>query len=204
MSTTPAPVIRKRHWLLLLVLIWLGLMGLVWWLGHQLSPAWFDPARIAPHGFTESHNVDRFYQALTKVVPDLPADSAFFIRFAQPDCPCERYVENYHQLMLPTLKKQGLHPITLTPAMMQQMAQVLGPQLWEWVPSTPAILLLDQQRQVAYFGPYHQAGICNSENSYLEPVLQTLQQQQPVNIINTLVEGCFCPYPAVRSIDAEP
>ena len=186
---------HHRRWILLAALLWLGLMILVWWFGNRVSPAWFDPAHIAPHGFNEPANLTRLLDALES---DIQPEGPLFIRFAQPDCPCESLVENYHLLLTPSLKKQGLQVITLTPDRMQQLAARLGPELWEWVPSTPAILMLDSARQVAYFGPYHQDGICNSENSYLEPVLEALRTGQPVNIINTLVEGCFCAYPSTR------
>ena len=195
MSTQPAALSQRNLWLTLAAVVWLVLMAIVWWLGHQLSPTWFDPARVAPHGFTEPANTRRLLMALWELKPDLPRNQALFIRFAQPDCACERFVESYHQLMEPTLRKQGLYPVTLLPEDMERLASGLGPQLWEWIPSTPAILVTTQDHQIAYFGPYHQEGICNSENSYLEPVLQSLQADQPVSIVNTLVEGCFCSYP---------
>lgn len=191
----PIPM-RHRRWLLLAVMLWLGLMGLAWWLGNQVSPRPFDPARIAPHAFHDPATVEQLLQALQTFEPALTGPGPLFIRFAQPDCPCERLVENYHLLLLPTLHKQGLQTITVMPERMQQLAALLGPALWEWIPSTPAILVLDKTGLPAYFGPYHQDGICNSENSYLEPVLEALRHDQPVHIINTLVDGCFCHYPA--------
>lgn len=191
-TRTPLP---HRRWLLPAAALWLGLMVLVWWYGNRVSPAWFDPAHIAPHGFSEPANVQRLLQALETVEPGIADKAPLFIRFSQPNCPCESLVENYHLLLLPTLQQQGLQALTVTPDHMQQLEAMLGPELREWVPSTPAILVLDATRQPAYFGPYHQDGICNSENSYLEPVLAALRAGQPVNIINTLVEGCFCPYP---------
>lgn len=187
---------RHRRWLLLAALLWFGMMGLVWWLGIQVSPRPFDPARIAPHAFHDPATVARLRQALQTFEPALSGQGSLFIRFAQPSCPCERLVENYHLLLLPALHKQGLQTVTVTPERMQLLAALLGTELWEWVPSTPAILVLDEAGQPAYFGPYHQDGVCNSENSYLEPVLAALRNKQPVNIINTLVEGCFCHYPS--------
>jgi hypothetical protein len=196
--TAPAPH-RNRRWLTLIIALWLVLMGLVIWYGKRVPNAWFDPAQVAPHGFTDPAQVALFHTALSATL-GLPVDNGpLFIRFAQPDCPCEQFVDGYHQLMQPTLRKQGFTVVTVTPAQMQQLANRLGNRLWQWIPSTPAILLLDSSRSVAYFGPYHQAGICNSENSYLEPVLDALVNGDPVSIVNTLVEGCFCHYPAVVS-----
>lgn len=191
-----SPIPRYRRWLLLAAaLVWLALMVLVWWQTRprSVAPAWFDPAQVAPHAFHDPANVARLLVALAAQQPHLKPDGAIFIRFVQPDCPCEQLVENYHHLLTPSLQKQGLQVVTLDPEAMAQLARHIGPELWEWVPSTPAILVLDARRTLAYFGPYHQEGICSSENSYLEPVLAALRQGAPVNIINTLVEGCFCP-----------
>lgn len=187
---------RYRRWILLAALLWLGLMAVVWWQAKRtVAPAWFDPAQIAPHAFNDPANIARLLAALEEEQPSLKKGGALFIRFAQPDCPCEQLVENYHLLLTPSLQKQGLRVINLDSDAMQHLAARLGPELWEWVPSTPAILVLDARRSLAYFGPYHQEGICSSENSYLEPVLEALRQGRPVNIVNTLVEGCFCPFP---------
>lgn len=188
--------VLRRYWYWLVALVWLGLMGLVWLPDAQTKPVWFDPAQVAPHPFSETSHVQAFLAALPAIKPGISPDAPLFIRFVQPDCPCEKRVENYHQLLTPSLQKQGLQVVSLTPEDMQRLAQTLGPQLWQWVPSTPAILLIGSNQQPAYFGPYHQTGICNSDNSYLEPVLAALRNGQPVSIINTLVEGCFCAYPA--------
>ncbi len=192
------PIPNSRRWLIPSLLVWLALMGLVWWLGNRGEPVWFDPAREAPHPLHDPANVTRLYQAINEHVTALPGDRPLFIRFSQPDCPCEALVDNYYQLLEPTLRKQGLEPFNFSSKTMEKLVQELGDDLWRWIPSTPAILILTQNRQVAYFGPFHQEGICNSANSYLEPVLEALQQHQQVNIINTLVQGCFCPYPKTR------
>lgn len=199
MNSPPTPPNTRRRWLWPVIALWLALMGFVAWYGNRVPDVWFDPAQAAPHAFDDPAVVARFAQALSTVVALEPASTSLFIRFAQPDCPCEQFVDGYHQLMQPLLRKQGFGVLTLQPEQMTQLAASLGQELWQWIPATPAILLLDHQRTVAYFGPYHQAGICNSENSYLEPVLAALQARQPVNIINTLVNGCFCHYPQTNA-----
>ncbi len=60
------------------------------------------------------------------------------------------------------------------------------------IPATPSVVLFNPTGEVIYFGPYHQEGICNAENSYLEPVLAALQQGRDLAVLNTLVFGCFC------------
>lgn len=196
MNSVSQPSDRSRRWLVLIIAAWLALMALVVWYGQRMPTAWFDPAQVAPHDFADPEQLNDFRKALQDILP-LPSEAGpLFVRFAQPGCPCEQLVDSYHQLMVPSLRKQGFTVVTVTPSHMEQLAVKLGERLWQWVPSTPAILLLDRDGKLAYFGPYHQAGICNSENSYLEPVLASLNAGEPVSILNTLVEGCFCAYPA--------
>lgn len=199
MNSTTQPPDRSRRWLVPIIASWLMLMALVVWYGKRMPTAWFDPAQIAPHDFSDPAQLNDFRNALQDVLQLSPGAGPLFVRFAQPDCPCEQLVDSYHQLMEPSLRKQGFTVVTVTPFHMEQLAVRLGNRLWQWVPSTPAILLLDRDGELAYFGPYHQAGICNSENSYLEPVLASLNTGQPISIINTLVEGCFCAYPAAAA-----
>jgi len=122
---------RHRRWILLAALFWFGLMLLVWWFGNRVSPAWFDPARIAPHAFHEPANVKQLLDALKALEPETDLSAPLFIRFSQPDCPCERLVENYHLLLTPTLQKQGLQVIDLTPDRLEQIAHRLGRGLRE-------------------------------------------------------------------------
>lgn len=199
MNSTTQPPDRSRRWLVPIIASWLVLMALVAWYGTRMPTAWFDPAQIAPHDFADPVQLSDFRMALQDTLPLPPGAGPLFVRFAQPGCPCEQLVDSYHQLMVPSLRKQGFTVVTVTPSHMEQLAAKLGERLWQWVPSTPAILLLNSNGELAYFGPYHQAGICNSENSYLEPVLDALVNGEPVSIINTLVEGCFCAYPAATA-----
>lgn len=194
MKIVSEPSNRRRRWLVLIMAAWLVLMALVVWYGQRMPTAWFDPAQIAPHAFSDPVQLSDFHRALQDILPVPPGAGPLFVRFVQPDCPCEQLVDRYHQLMAPSLRKQGFTVVTITPSHMEQLAAKLGERLWQWVPSTPAILLLNSNGELAYFGPYHQAGICNSENSYLEPVLDALVNGEPVSILNTLVEGCFCAY----------
>ena len=187
--------LHLRHRILLALLLLAGLVSTLWWHRPPQPRVWFDPQQIAPHAFHDPANVAVFVQALQAEFPVIDAHKALFVRFVQPDCPCEKLVNDYHQLLVPVLQKQGMQVISLPPAKMKALNRHLADHWQEWVPSTPAILLLDDSQQLIYFGPYHQEGVCNSENSYLEPILDTLQRGRSPRIINTLVEGCFCPYP---------
>ena len=189
----------RNHWRLWLAastgLTLLAVVVLVK-LDNATPPQWFDPTQSAPHAFHDPANLARFQRSLQQVNPTLDLHKPVFIRFTQRDCPCERLVDAYHQLMVPLLTKEGFQVLTLNEADLTQLAGGGLPLIRQWVPSTPAVMVLNGTRGLAYFGPYHQEGVCNSKNSFLEPVLTAVKTGQPVNIVNTLVQGCFCHFPA--------
>ncbi|MFZ5603627.1 MAG: DUF6436 domain-containing protein [Pseudomonadota bacterium] len=190
-SRSPTPP-GARRWLYVIALIWLLLVAGLLWYSLRMPQQWFDPLQIQPHAFQDASALHRLTAALAKQHPDLKPGQPLFIRFRQTDCRCEQLVDAYHQLQTKLLQQQGYRVLTVEKADLEQLARTQLPELFSWITATPAVMVVDGNGALAYFGPYHQEGVCNSENSYLEPVLQAVNTQQPVNIINTLVFGCFC------------
>lgn len=62
----------------------------------------------------------------------------------------------------------------------------------EAIPASPAVAIWDRQGQLAYFGPYSEGLVCNSSNSFIEPILEALADGRRVDASNTLAVGCFC------------
>lgn len=183
---------NARRWLYVIALIWLLLVAGLLWYSLRLPRQWFDPLQTQPHAFNDAARLQEFTAALATLQPDLKPGQPLFIRFRQADCRCEQLVDAYHQLQTSLLQQQGYRVLTLEKNDLEQLAKNQLPELFSWITATPAVMVVDGNGALAYFGPYHQEGVCNSENSYMEPVLQAVNAQQPVNIINTLVFGCFC------------
>ena len=53
----------------------------------------------------------------------------------------------------------------------------------------------DRTGKLAYFGPYSEGLTCNSSNSFIEPILQALDEGRAVSATHTLAVGCYCPWP---------
>lgn len=64
----------------------------------------------------------------------------------------------------------------------------------ERITSSPAIAIWDHQGKLAYFGPYSEGLVCNSQNSFVEPILQALSANRPVSATHTMAVGCYCPW----------
>lgn len=179
-----------RPWRVLPVLVvWFAaLAGLYWY--FFLSPRqWFDPAAQQPPALARPDAQQQLRQSLDTLLAP-PRGQPWLVRVRQSSCACERFVEQYHAALA---GRPGL-PVRVATLEAAQLPPAVRQQWRQWLPSTPAVLLFDAGGNLVYAGPYHQDGVCNAGNSFIEPVLANLAASpagEPV--INTLAFGCFCP-----------
>ena len=125
------------------------------------------------------------------------------VHFWDPACPCnvgnqqhltelvERYVPQGVEFF--AVQKPGSHgqlPDTLS--RLKSIEVLPGA---EQIPASPAVAIWDRNGKLAYFGPYSEGLTCNSSNSFIEPILQALNQGRTVDATHTLAVGCYCPWP---------
>lgn len=167
------------------------------WLGSMATGLWWYKTRfIRP--FSETTAIFSGQQLR------LPASMAGagkirFVHFWDPSCPCnvgtqqhlvemiEHYsgqVEFYH---LPKPGSSGQLPKALS-----GMRHLSGLPGAADIPASPAVAIWNNAGDLAYFGPYSEGAVCNSSNSFIEPVLDALLDNRPVAAANTLAVGCFC------------
>ncbi|HDS1737805.1 DUF6436 domain-containing protein [Pseudomonas sp. BP8] len=124
------------------------------------------------------------------------------VHFWDPACPCNvgnqqhlgELIEHFTPLGVSfhLVQKPGSHgqlPANLTS--LNAIAHLPGS---EHLPASPAVAIWDRQGRLAYFGPYSEGAVCNSNNSFIEPVLKALLEDRKVNASNTLAVGCYCPW----------
>lgn len=170
------------------------------WLGAMLTGLWWYKTRfIRP--FSETTAI--FSGQQLRLPNSIAGSGAIrFVHFWDPACPCnvgnqqhlaemlERYadeVEFYH------LQKPGSRG--QLPKVLSTMRHLSGLPGAEQLPASPAVAIWDRAGQLAYFGPYSEGAVCNSSNSFIEPVLDALINNRPVKAANTLAVGCFCDWP---------
>lgn len=186
------PSIEKRsRRALFLFLLWLGIMAGCYWFYFLQPLHWFDASQTQPPPLSHADQQHRLRQFLSAQFPQLDPAKVWLVRFRQGDCRCERFVDQYHQ-QLTQQRTPFLQSVTLD-LQDPQLDQATRHWLHESITASPAVAVFDPHGELAYFGPYHQEGICSADNSFLEPVLALLQQHQTASILNTLVYGCFCP-----------
>ncbi|NLU12675.1 MAG: thiol-disulfide isomerase [Gammaproteobacteria bacterium] len=175
-------------------------LAILLWLGAMLTGLWWYKTRfIRP--FSETTAV--FSGQQLRLPNSIAGSGAIrFVHFWDPACPCnvgnqqhlaemlERYadeVEFYH------LQKPGSSG--QLPKVLSTMRHLSGLPGAEQLPASPAVAIWDRAGQLAYFGPYSEGAVCNSSNSFIEPVLDALINNRPVKAANTLAVGCFCDWP---------
>src|SRR5699024_4321148 len=172
-------------------------VALILWLGSMATGLWWYKTRfIRP--FSETTAIFSGQQLR------LPANLAGagkirFVHFWDSSCPCnvgtqqhlaamiEPYrgtVEFYH---FPKPGSSGQLPKALSS--MRHLSSLPGA---EDLPASPAVAVWNNHGELAYFGPYSEGAVCNSSNSFIEPVLNALLDNRPVAAANTLAVGCFC------------
>jgi hypothetical protein len=62
----------------------------------------------------------------------------------------------------------------------------------EQIPASPAVAIWDRDGHLAYAGPYSIGMVCNSANSFVEPILDKLVHGQTVRPRGLLAVGCYC------------
>lgn len=180
---------RKNLLLALLALVWLG--------GMLLAYRWFETRYLRT--FDERAAV--FSGAELRLPDELAGPGAIrLVHFWDPACPCnvgnqqhlaeliERYVPQgvqFHVVQKPG--SQGRLPAEL--AALRPIEAMPGSAD---LPASPAVAIWDKQGQLAYFGPYSEGLVCNSSNSFIEPILEALAADRKVDASNTLAVGCFC------------
>lgn len=181
---------QKRLWSVAFYLFLAALFAFSYWYFLIKPKQWFDPQMQQPPVLAQADQQAQLRQLLIRHFPKLRQDSDWFIRFRQPRCGCERFVELYHQ----SFEKNAPKTMQVRTLNLESDRFNQAEKTWlkKWINSTPSIALFHSSGEILYFGPYHQEGICNDENSYLEPVLNALQKGEPISVLNTLVYGCFC------------
>lgn len=172
-------------------------LALLLWLGAMLTGLWWYKTRfIRP--FSETTAI--FSGQQLRLPNSIAGSGAIrFVHFWDPACPCnvgnqqhlvemlERYADDVEFYHLQKPRSSGQLPKALS-----AMRHLNGLPGAEQLPASPAVAIWDRAGQLAYFGPYSEGAVCNSSNSFIEPVLDALINNRPVKAANTLAVGCFC------------
>ncbi len=167
-----------------LLLVWLaGLMWAFWWYEGRYVRPFERPA------FFEGVRVD----------PPFPAGQVQVVHVWQSGCPCNAGHERYVAEMTERFAAQGVKFARAGSESSENMDSPFKelpywpiPSEWASWPGAPSIAIWDAAGRLAYVGPYSDGMHCNSQSSFVEPVIRTLLSGRSVNITSQDTVSCLC------------
>jgi hypothetical protein len=170
----------------------------------------FDFTGLYPDGQVNQHKLIDFVSGYTTSGNDL-----FIFHWLNPDCRCTQFTGDtiaqlaadphwagaQHLLMVPPGKATAL--VELLPQLLD-LTEVAGysivtlsesayRQSSQLIPATPGALIFDlKKRSVSYLGPHNAGVVCGTGSSYVELVLNNLQQGFDPQLLVLEQNGCFC------------
>jgi hypothetical protein len=133
------------------------------------------------------------------------------VHFWDPACPCNvgnqqhltELVEHYvpQGVEFYAVQKPGSHG--QLPSTLSSLKTITVLPGSEQIPASPAVAIWDRNGKLAYFGPYSEGLTCNSNNSFIEPILKALNEGRAVNATHTLAVGCYCPWPVETNAETK-
>ena len=179
-----------------------GLLLLLWGAAMLAAYQWYEARFIRSF----SDQTALFYGERLRLPAELAGPGPIrLVHFWDPACPCNvgnqqhlgELIEQYapQGVEFYALQKAGSHG--QLPDNLRQMKILSSLPGADQIPATPAVAIWDRSGKLAYFGPYSEGLTCNSSNSFIEPILNALTDDRPVNATHTLAVGCYCPWPVV-------
>lgn len=104
------------------------------------------------------------------------------VHFTSPDCFCDEYSREHKAAIDYQAKLDGFKVLNLE----LDFAQ---PNL---IPSSPAILVLDDLGELLYLGPYSIGLACAESNGFIELALANYKKGFNSNLVVNQATGCYC------------
>jgi len=104
------------------------------------------------------------------------------VHFTSKNCSCTQYSDNHKGEINQRAGVEGFKVINV----------VVSEKLAALVPSTPAILITNQQQKLLYFGPYSAGLACSASNGYVETVLGNYAKGYSSSLVINDTNGCYC------------
>ena len=166
-----------------LFFIWLGATAFAFYWFSDAKLVKFDPDGLLNTVLESQSSKLAYEQALKSELRQTYgslANSAFNI--SQSNCSCNQLLNTHLQTLNPWLEQKGffIHNVNYT-------------GIKSYVPSSPAIIVFDENESLIYVGPYSTGYLCNSENGIVELAINSAISFKgiPAMILSD-AQGCYC------------
>lgn len=172
----------------ILISIWFLISSIAIFGLASTSKSEFDPNLTLSQGLMSLTFENRLEFALSKVSGPLDTPAIFHI--TQGECYCEFLAKAHQSELNKWSSDKGFKNFTV------DISQL--PDLVEFIPSTPAIVVIDEYGSILYLGPYSRGAGCFSRNGQVDNLLfdyvnkQADKKNSQRAIIETEASGCYC------------
>lgn len=104
------------------------------------------------------------------------------IHFTSNNCSCTQYSEDHKKDINKQAEIDGFKVVNVN----------LTANSSKIIPSTPAILIVNELEEILYFGPYSIGLACSASNGYVETVMQNYAKGYSASLIINEADGCYC------------
>jgi hypothetical protein len=172
---------RSSHKHYIVVALWLLLTG--------LAAVYFINSRLAafdPNMKLTGKNANEIVNQLKKIDElNYEHGNKKIIHITSDNCSCTQFSKTHKDAINKTAKEDGFSVNNVN----------LPANFSSIIPATPSILILNENNELLYFGPYSAGLACTESNGYIETVLNNYSMGYNSNLIVNDVEGCYCSLP---------
>lgn len=163
--------------LYVIVFIWLGftIVAAAYFVNDRLVN--FDPESKLSNISTSAF--------VKKVISefDLPSQMPnTLITFSSEGCKCNQTSQEHLSDVNKTAKTENMSVVNI----------ILPQELSDIIPSTPSVLMLDNNSQLIYFGPYSEGASCGKGEGIIDLVMNNYKKGFNAELIISNAQGCYC------------
>lgn len=171
----------KSKWLPILLIIWAAGLLLAVLYAASNKAKYFDPQNVL-HQSALSLSFDTvFVEALLK---DNLEFAGSVIHFQRSDCFCQTVAQSHINSVEKLAEKHQFNNVTV---MVDELSILKA-----FVPSVPAVAVIDKAGKLNYFGPYSSGMFCTEGNGLVEPFIEKAQSASAGATVISQSKGCYC------------
>ncbi|WP_111978586.1 DUF6436 domain-containing protein [Algibacillus agarilyticus] len=146
---------------------------------HQLENAALDPT------FSQQFTATVQRYTTNMIAADSQLNNTI-VHFTREHCNCQMIAQPHIDSVIALGVKHNFKSVTL------DLSTPAPHVLQQWIPSTPAVAVFNQQGQLIYLGPYASGYFCSEGNGLVEPFIHTAQNHtRSIAAVITQSSGCY-------------
>lgn len=174
---------RLLEWAL--VLLWFCVVAAAfWWFAVRDLRGFAPTGSAALFSADQLSRVERFVEQ-QRSLRSGPGGALTLLHLRDPGCGCNRFADPHVAALRRDYAPRGVRVATLPVSRDRD-------DVADWLPATPAGLLLDAQGRILYLGPLSESANCGRDGAPVERALDQALAGHPTAAQTILGTGCYC------------